>query len=60
MERTMIDPQEMASIMEDAKELIRLLRTGDKWQQAAKRLAVKSFSAGLSIEVGRESNKVTA
>lgn len=59
MERTLISPQEMAAIMEDAKELIRLLRTGNKWQQAAKRLAVKSFSAGLSIEIPAE-EKTTA
>ncbi len=59
MERATIPPQEMASIMKDGKELVRLLRTGDKWQQAAKRLACKSFSAGLSIDIPAE-KKTTA
>lgn len=57
---TQIPEKEMLSIVEDAKEMIRLLRTGDKWQQAAKRLACKSFSAGLSIEVAGNTNETTA
>lgn len=59
MATRVIPEKEMLSIMEDARELVKLLRTGDKWQQAAKRLACKSFSAGLSIEVQPE-KKVTA
>lgn len=56
---TQIPEKEMLSIMEDARELVKLLRTGDKWQQAAKRLACKSFSAGLSIEVPTGSKTTT-
>lgn len=59
-EMRVIPPEEMSSILEDAREMIRLLRTGDKWKQAAKRLACKSFSAGLSIEMPSQKDKTTA
>ncbi len=50
----------MEEITLEAKHLMELIRTGEPYQKAAKRLALKSFIAGMNTVMPNTRKKATA
>ncbi len=50
----------MDEIAQEAKRLMELIRTGEPYQKAAKRLALKSFIAGMNTVMPNTGKKAMA
>lgn len=55
-----IEETTMEEITQEAKRLLELIHTGESCQRAAKRLALKSFIAGMNAVMPNVDNEVTA